>query len=176
METIISGSLDRQVSLFNSPLETGIRALVLLDALHPRPCDLTEMTWFDHLVVHTSDLQGFLGQEAPPSLHPDLSGRTGELFVRRRLLEESLHLMQSVHLVEMIHLEEGIYFLASEDAPSFLSLLRSPYTTTLKERASWLAEFLGHLSFGDIRELIAARVGRWEPEFGTSPLREEGAR
>jgi hypothetical protein len=176
VETIISGSIDRQIPLFNSPLETGIRALVLLDALYPRSCDLTEMTWFDHLVVHTSDLQGFWGQEAPPSLHPDLSGRAGELFVRRRLLEESLHLMQSVHLVEVVHLEEGFYFLASEDAPSFLALLKSPYTTALKERASWLAEHLGHLSFGVIRELIAERVGRWEPEFGPSPASEEGTR
>jgi hypothetical protein len=176
VETITSGSLDRPIPLFNSPLETGIRALVLLDALYPRSCDLTEMTWFDHLVVHTSDLQGLKGQEAPPSLHPDLSGRAGELFVRRRLLEDSLHLMQSVHLVEVVHLEEGIYFLASEDAPSFLSLLKSPYTAALKLRASWLAEHLGPLSFGVIRELIAERVGRWDPEFVSSAANEEGTR
>jgi hypothetical protein len=174
VEKIVSGSIDRQIPLFNSPLETGIRALALLDALYPRPCDLTEMTWFDHLVVHTSDLRGFWGQEVPPSLHPDLAGRAGELFVRRRLVEESLHLMQSVHLVEVVHLEEGIYFLASEDAPSFLSLLKSPYTTALKERASWLAEHLVRLSFEALRELIAERVGRWEPEFGLTPASEEG--
>jgi hypothetical protein len=43
---------------FNSPLETGIRALVLLEAFYPRQCDLIEMTWLDHLVVHTADLDG----------------------------------------------------------------------------------------------------------------------
>jgi hypothetical protein len=65
MEEMTSRSIDHQVSLFNSHLETGIRALVLLDALHPRSCDLTEMTWFDHLVVHTSDLEGFGDAEVP---------------------------------------------------------------------------------------------------------------
>ena len=38
--------------LFNSPLETGIRALAILDAAYPRAFDLSEPTWLDHLVVH----------------------------------------------------------------------------------------------------------------------------
>jgi hypothetical protein len=39
---------------FNSTLETGIRALVVLEAFYPRRCDLMEMTWLDHLVVLAS--------------------------------------------------------------------------------------------------------------------------
>ena len=50
--------------LFNSTLETGVRSVVILDALHPRAFDLAHLTWFDHLVVHTSDIGG------PGSLHP----------------------------------------------------------------------------------------------------------
>jgi len=130
---------------------------------------------FDHLVVHTSDLEGFGDAEVPDSLHPDLAGRAGELFVRRRLVEESLRLMQSVHLVEALHLEEGIYFVASEDAPSFLSLLQAPYTVALKERANWLAEQVKRLSLTEIRERIADRIGRWEPEFGANTAPDQGA-
>jgi hypothetical protein len=55
--------------LFNSPLEAGIRAVVVLEKLRPEAADLAEMVLLDHVVVHTADLGG------PPSLHPDV--RTG---------------------------------------------------------------------------------------------------
>src|SRR4051812_39282195 len=108
--------------LFNSPLETGLRAVVVLEALYPRACGLTEMTWFDHLVVHTGDPGG------PTSLHPDLPGRSGELLVRRRLVEGSLRLMQQVHLLDAVNDETGIHFVASDNAPSFIDLLQTPYS------------------------------------------------
>ena len=90
------GLLERNASgthPFNGTLETGIRALVVLEAFYPRRCDLLEMTWLDHLVVHTGD---FDGQDVPESLHPDLPNRAGELLVRRQLVEKSLRLMQQV--------------------------------------------------------------------------------
>jgi hypothetical protein len=147
---------------FNSALETGIRALVLLEAFHPRHCDLIELTWLDHLVVHTGDIQG---EDVPASLHPDLPNRTGELLVRRKLVEESLLLMQRVHLVDVVDGGDGFSFIASEDAPSFLDLLQAPYTVELKKRAAWMAgRFLG-MSKSSIGELVDEKIGRWTAEF-----------
>jgi hypothetical protein len=147
---------------FNSALETGVRALVLLEAFHPRHCDLTELTWFDHLVVHTADIQG---EDVPASLHPDLPNRTGELLVRRRLVEESLRLMQRVHLVDVVDSADGIAFAASEDAPSFLDLLQAPYSVELKKRAAWMAERFSGMSQSSIRSLVDDKIGRWTAEF-----------
>ncbi|MGL9620221.1 hypothetical protein QRQ56_19570 [Bradyrhizobium sp. U531] len=147
---------------FNSALETGIRALVILEAFHPRLCDLTELTWFDHLVVHTGDIPG---EDVPISLHPDLPNRTGELLVRRRLIEDSLRLMQRMHLVDVVDGAEGIGFTASEDAPSFLALLKAPYTLELKKRAAWLAAHFASLSKATIRDLVDEKIGRWTAEF-----------
>jgi hypothetical protein len=147
---------------FNSTLETGIRALVLLDAFHPRRCDLLEVTWMDHLVVHTGDLDG---QGAPQSLHPDLPNRAGELLVRRQLVEKSLRLMQQVHLVEVFETEEGISFGASDDAPSYLDLLQAPYSVALKERARWMAGRFAGLKTNEIRSLVESRIGRWTADF-----------
>lgn len=153
----------------NSPLETGIRALVLLDALYPRACSLTEMTWFDHLVVHTGDLDG------PSSLHPDLPGREGEIYVRRTLIESSLRLMHQAHLVDVLHHDDGIYFIASEDAPSFLELLQAPYTLELKHRARWISEQFSGLPTNELQTLIQDKVGRWTAEFQTEgPLMTRG--
>ncbi|WP_426532763.1 ABC-three component system middle component 2 [Bradyrhizobium sp. McL0615] len=147
---------------FNSPLETGIRALVLLEAFYPRQCDLIEMTWLDHLVVHTADLDG---DDVPKSLHPDLPNRAGELLVRRRLLERSLRLMQQMHLVDVSDSEKGICFVASQDAPSFLDLLQSTYTVQLKQRAKWMANRFAHMGGAEIKTLIEAKIGRWTAEF-----------
>lgn len=152
---------------FNSTLETGIRALVVLEAFYPRRCDLLEMTWLDHLVVHTGD---FDGQDVPESLHPDLPNRAGELLVRRQLVEKSLRLMQQVHLVELFETEDGISFAASEDAPSYLDLLQAPYSLALKQRAKWMANRFAGMQAAEIRALIEGRIGRWTAEFRAEEL------
>jgi len=147
---------------FNSTLETGIRALVVLEALYPRRCDLLELTWFDHLVVHTGDLDG---DNVPVSLHPDLPNRAGELLVRRQLVERSVRLMQQVHLIEVHESEDGVHFAASEEAPSYLDLLQTPYSTELKRRASWIATRFSELSVPQLREMVETKIGRWTAEF-----------
>lgn len=158
-------SLEDKVSrtlAFNSKLETGIRVLVVLEAFYPRRCDLIEMTWFDHLVVHTGDLDG---QNVPESLHPDLPNRAGELLVRRQLVEQSLRMMQQMHLIEVFDSETGIEFCASEEAPSYLDLLQAPYSVELKQRAKWMADYFAGRTTAEMRALIESRVGRWTAEF-----------
>jgi hypothetical protein len=158
-------SLERSVSVdppFNSTLETGIRALMVLEAFYPRRCDLLEMTWLDHLVVHTADLDG---NDVPESLHPELPNRAGELLVRRQLVERSLRMMQQVHLVEVFETEAGIEFCASEEAPSYLDLLQAPYSLALKQRAKWMADRFAGLKTAEMRTLIETRIGRWTAEF-----------
>lgn len=147
---------------FNSTLETGIRALVVLEAFYPRRCDLMEMTWLDHLVVHTADLDG---EDVPESLHPDLPDRAGELLVRRQLVERSLRVMQQIHMVDVFETEAGIEFCASQEAPSYLDLLQAPYSQALKARAKWMAERFAGMTTPQIRSLVEARIGKWTAEF-----------
>lgn len=123
-----------------------------------------EVTWFDHLVVHTGD---FDGQDVPESLHPDLPNRTGELLVRRQLVERSLRMMQKMHLVDVFETEAGIEFCASEEAPSYVEILQAPYSLALKDRARWMAERFAQQDNDEIREFIEATIGRWTMEFTT---------
>lgn len=152
---------------FNSELETGIRAVVLLDAFYPRRCELVELTWFDHLVIHTAD---FDVENAPDSLHPDLANRTGELLVRRQLVDESLRMMQRVHLIDVVDTDDGIFYSASEDAPTYIALLQSSYSNALKERAQWMAARFYNLATADIKSIVETRVGRWTAEFNSDTL------
>lgn len=154
-DTAISSGIE----LFNSPLETGVRALVVLNAAYPMMFDLSQLTWLDHLVVHTADIKG------PDSLHPDLPHRTGELLVRRHVIEESLILMRRLHLVDVVADDYGIRYQASEEAYPFVELMRSPYAQALKERAKWLAENICTLDAHQLEELVTEKIGRWKVEF-----------
>lgn len=146
--------------LFNSPLETGVRAIVVLDAAYPRAFDVTEIAWFDHLIVHTGDIGG------PQSLHPDVPQRSGELLVRRRLVEDSLLAMRRLHLVEFVpDGDAGLLYRASEEAVGVIELMRSPYSIALRERAEWLASNVLSRSRLELEHLVAERIGRWRIEF-----------
>lgn len=150
---------ESSVPLFNSALETGVRAAVVLDAVYPRAFDLAHLTWFDHLVVHSSDFGG------PESLHPDIPQRTGELLVRRRLVEEGLGLMRRLHLIDAKVAAQGIVFRAREEASAFVDSLRSNYGRALRERTLWLAQYLNENDESAIAELIEQHIGRWTVEF-----------
>jgi hypothetical protein len=157
METI--SDVPKAKRLFNSDLEIGTRALIILNAAYPLALDLKRLTWFDHLVVHTADIGG------PSSLHPALPSRTGEMLVRRRLVEQSLMLMQRLHLVDVIADDRGISYQAAEDAPAVISLMRTKYSLALKERANWLVAELAGLGDDDLTLLMNARIDRWASEF-----------
>lgn len=145
--------------LFNSALETGVRALVILNAAFPRVFDLAQLTWFDHLVVHTADVGG------PWSLHPDLPQRTGELLVRRRVVEEGVQLMRRLHMINSIVDDKGITYQASDDAAALVDTMQTPYALELKSRAEWLAQKLEDFTSEQLAELIADKIGRWAVEF-----------
>lgn len=145
--------------MFNSHLETGIRALIVLNAAYPLSIDLTKLTWFDHLVVHTGDIGG------PVSLHPNLPQRSGEILVRRRLIEDGLTLMRRLHLIETVPNENGITYQATDEAYPLIELMRTNYATELKMRAKWLAENICNLEEKTMHNLIAAKLGRWNIEF-----------
>ena len=156
---VVSEEPGGPVPLFNSTLETGVRAVVILDALHPRAFDLAHLTWFDHLVVHTSDIGG------PESLHPDIPQRTGELLVRRRLVEDGIKLMRRLHMIETDVGNGGVSYRASEDASAFVEALRTEYSNALKQRAIWLSTFVARTTEPDLAEVISTRIGRWAVEF-----------
>lgn len=149
----------KQTLLFNSPLETGVRSVLILNAAYPLGFDLTQLTWLDHLVVHTGDISG------PDSLHPDIPQRAGELVVRRSMVEEGLKLMQKLHLIDSKFTNEGILYSASEDSSLFVQLVRTSYGKALKERSEWLVKYVAKQKREKLASLINEKVGRWTIEF-----------
>lgn len=147
--------------LYNSALETGVRTVVLLNAAQPKSFDLMHLTWLDHLVVHTADIDG------PVSLHPDIPQRDGELIVRRQNIEEGLRLMRRLHLVSTDYTTDGIMFQVTEEGAQFAQLVRSEYGRLLKARAAWLIDYIGRVDTSEFVRLISEKIGRWSIEFQT---------
>lgn len=90
--------------IFNSPLETGVRALCILSVDHSLIFDLQQLVALDHLVVHTGDFNN-----GPESLHPKTQSRAGELIIRRNLIEQGLMLMEYKGLVSKLSLPNGFF-------------------------------------------------------------------
>lgn len=146
-------------ALFNSALETGVRSVVLLDTAYPRAFDIKELTWLDHLVVHTADVSG------PESLHPNVPHRDGELLVRRELVEKGLALMRGLHMIEVRYSESGIVYAALDQAAPFVRLIRTAYGRALRDRAAWLIGYLNERGDEHLHQVITQKIGRWAVEF-----------
>jgi hypothetical protein len=120
---------------------------------------LRKLVVLDHLVVHTSDIDG------PESLHPEEESRAAELLVRRHLVEAGLALMATRGLITRHATAKGFRYQAGEEAGTFVDLLQSTYAVDLRERADWLAEHVVPLSDDALNELVHHKIDKWAPEF-----------
>ncbi|MGW7520429.1 ABC-three component system middle component 2 [Streptomyces sp. NPDC054796] len=116
----------------NSPLEVGMRALVLLAESYPEPLDLAQLTAWDYVLLHSGDFDG------PPSLHPHLPARAGELGMKRTVLEQALLVLIRAELAGLVDRSDGLMYAATDRGPVFVDVLESPYVESLRERAEWV--------------------------------------
>ena len=157
--------MSKRLSPFNSPLETDVRALAILEAAHPNGCDLQRLVELDYLVVHSSDAGG------PDSLHVPLPMRAGELLVRREIIEKGLLLMASRGLVERVARPDGILYRAGEAAAPYMAALSAPYSVELRARAAWVIQAFGHMTTDAIRTITQRFFEKWTSQFQPGQLR-----
>jgi hypothetical protein len=109
--------------------------------------------------VHSGDVDG------PPSIHPALPLRSGELLVRRQLIERGLLLMISRGLVSRHATPKGFAYQAEDDAGPFLDSLTAEYLDDLKDRAVWVVDRFSEKSDHDIRVMLSQVYDQWSREF-----------
>jgi hypothetical protein len=155
---------------FNSPLECGLRGLVILVAASPASYDLQRLVFYDYLLVHSGDVP-----DGPASIHPATPLRSGEALVRRQWIEKGLILMISRELVKRSFAPEGLLYQASPLASPFLSYMEEPYTRELRERAAWVVKRFGEYTDQALLEFFRANLDRWGGEFIREELLEDEA-
>lgn len=156
------------IQVLNSPLEVGLRALFVLTEAYPEALDIGSLVLLDHGILNSADLGG------PASLHPPLPGRSGELGMKRQLIEDGLQILIRSELTELTLDARGIQFRASEEAHGFTTLLQTPYASGLRERAKWIVELLLPADEASIRSRMRSVLGNWTEEFSpVIPLPED---
>jgi hypothetical protein len=152
------------ITVFNNPIESALRSLVLLVETYPATLDLQKLIYLDYLLVHSADADG------PASLHPPTPQRDGELSVRRGLIEQGLHLLIVRGLVERRATNEGFDYRALDAAGGIVASLQTQYSQDLLARASWATQQFAGTQTAQLAAFFGERIGRFGEEFTlTSP-------
>jgi len=154
------GSLKKKLpSPFNSPVELGLRMVFLLQHLRPQSVDLQKLIMLDYALVYSADLNG------PESLHTPVPHRGNEIYTRRDLIQQGLHLMSSKGLVHADFTQSGIVYLSGDRARSMVQGLSAPYFQTLRDRAQWVISQYGNWTSNELSALFSQRGDRWGAEI-----------
>ena len=129
--------VDNMAFPFNNTVETALRTLSVLDAVFPRSVDLELLVCLDYICVHSADFF-----EGTQSLHPENPNRTGEVLVRRTIIEDALNFLHAKNLICVSYLPSGIEYKAADLATSFLDRVSAPYSKTLVARAALIGQRL----------------------------------
>lgn len=143
----------------NSPLELGLRTLVVLTASFPRGLDVDRLVLMDYCLLHSDDLGG------PASVLPSVSTRSGELGIKRSVLEHGIQVMSRAGLVDVVVSSEGLNYRASEAAAPFLRLVRSPFLDRLTRAAEWAVGEFGDLPATGVRGRIRLITSQWSEQL-----------
>lgn len=156
------------LEVFNGPVETGLRALVLLVEAYPENLDLHRLVTLDYFLVHSGDVTN-----GPKSLHPPSPLRAGEVATRRTMLEVGLRLYRTRGLIIHSLTNNGFSYVADEHAASFLDALTSQYVELLRQRARWVFTNLGSTTEEKLKVLLGDTLGRWRAESAILGLEED---
>jgi hypothetical protein len=160
MDNKMNGSSDHKaIRLFNTPLETGLRTLIMLNANQSQKIDAEKLMYLDFLCLNTSDIGG------PESLHAPIPNRGIQVYSRKDLIQKGLVILLSKELVDLSPTSDGFLYSINEAGKAFLNLFQTKYYHDLVARASWIFErFNGHSS-SQIKAFIDSNIQRWGSEF-----------
>lgn len=146
----------------NNPIEVGMRILVVLNELSPRALGLSQLTYLDYCILHSSDFDG------PESLHPKLPAGPGEFGMKRKLIEDGLQLMVRASLIEVRTASDGIVYAATENAAGFIDIFDSKYIEELQERANWVSHTMALVDDLQLAQAMKEIYSKWLREFDPS--------
>lgn len=158
---LIHSEKNKMLKIFNSPVEIGIRALIILDKFSPRSLDFQRILYFDYLILNSGDYP-----KGPPSLHPKLPNRSSAVGIRRKDLTDGLDLLVSRDLVVRdFSAKEGVLFRSTDVAKVFLKYFSTQYHLDLSVRAQWIYESFAALPMNSLISTVETESGEWGVEF-----------
>jgi hypothetical protein len=153
------------VTVFNTPMEVGLRALIILNELSSELLDLNRLVIYDYLVTHSKDVD-----EDMESLHPSVPYRSGEIIIKRKVMQEGINLMYSRELLDIVYTKKGVYYKANDLSTYFIKYFDSCYAREMKQYSQWLHENFSHFSDKELNDYISDNVSKWGSEFTKESL------
>ncbi|MUL67093.1 hypothetical protein BOO86_21650 [Mycobacterium sp. CBMA 234] len=132
---------------------------MILTSAYPARLDVNQLVLLDHVVLYSADVGG------PPSLHPAVPIRSGEIAVKRESVESGIAFFMKLKLIELSIDELGVRFYAGESALHFISILGSSYSAGLRQRVGWVIGNFSSLETESLRSQTKAVFDSWSEEF-----------
>jgi hypothetical protein len=157
---------DGKVKIFNSPIEVGIRALIVLSEFYPDKIDFQRLLYFDYLLVNSGDIEN-----GPESMHPKLPFRSSSVGIRRKDLLDGLDLLISKDVLNKEYSASlGVLYTATDLTKNFLNHFQSDYYAGLVKRAEWLKQKFSKSNASELAQAIESKMGNWGVEFSQDHL------
>ena len=148
-----------KINLFNNEIEMGLRILVILKCIYPKSLDVEMINYYDYFSLHAKDVGG------EESLHADVPNRSGELSVKRGLIQNSLDMLMLKGLVEHSYTQSGIEYIASEEVAPFIDNLEASYTQDLIKSVTWVCNHFNNMNTKEIRAFVLNNKHKWGSEI-----------
>lgn len=155
----------RNLNIFNTPLEIGLRVLIILNELGNEAIDLNRLIIYDYFVIHSGDFDKNLN-----NLHPPIPHRSGELIIKRKVMQEGINLMYSRELLDIEFTPRGIYYKANEITSAFVSYLNTTYASEVSRYSKLVIDKFNSYSDDKINLFINENLQKWGSEFTKESL------
>lgn len=150
-----------EYKLFNTPLELGIRCLMILaeSTEFDQKVDLHRLMYLDHLILNTGDIG------AIESLHAPVPNRGVQVYAKHNLIQSGISVIASKNLIDISIETDGFYYRINDNGIKFLNYFESKYAKKLSHRIKWTLSEFGNLPTGEIKTFIDTNLGSWGGEF-----------
>jgi len=151
---------ERNVRLFNSPVELGLRCLFVLSRFQNELLSIDKLIYLDYFLIHAGDVS-----KEQKSIHPKYPFRSTEIVVKREILANALKLLVSKELVKVSFTSNGIQYSVTDIGKGALGYFESDYAKRILEVSDWLYQTYKDFSEEQLSELINTNIQKWGGEF-----------
>ena len=151
---------ERNIKLFNTPVEVGLRCLFLLYQFEPVSLSIDKLIYLDYFLIHSGDVS-----KEQKSIHPKYPFRSSEIVVKRELLMNALKLLISKELANIKFCSSGIEYQITYIGCKALDYFESSYAEEIKKVSKWIHQTYKDHTEEQLSELINANIQKWGSEF-----------
>lgn len=157
--------IDGYIQVFNSPIEVGIRVLVLLESSTNIGHSLQRLCVYDYILLHAGDID--LSQSNIHPLHPY---RSSEYPIKHQIIENAIYMLICRRLINVFADDHGITYGSNARTKWFLDALESEYINKLKRTADWIDAKFSESTDEELSILIKQKITKWGNEFNQEVL------